>query len=27
MYIFVIQIFYYAWRMNNLDVKFDVQEE
>ena len=27
MYFFVIQIFYYAWRMNNLDIKFDVQED
>ena len=27
MYIFVIQIFYYAWRMNNLDIKFDVHED
>jgi putative solute:sodium symporter small subunit len=27
MYIFVIQIFYYAWRMNQLDIKFDVHEE
>lgn len=26
-YIFVVQIFYYAWRMNNLDIKFDVHEE
>ena len=27
MYFFVIQIFYYAWRMNNLDIKFDVHED
>lgn len=27
MYIFVVQIFYYAWRMNNLDIKFDVHED
>jgi putative solute:sodium symporter small subunit len=27
MYIFVAQIFYYAWRMNNLDIKFDVHED
>ena len=27
MYFFVGQIFYYAWRMNNLDIKFDVQEK
>jgi len=26
-YFFVGQIFYYAWRMNNLDIKFDVQED
>lgn len=27
MYFFVVQIFYYAWRMNNLDIKFDVHED
>ena len=27
MYIFVAQIFYYAWRMNKLDVEFDVHED
>ena len=27
MYFFVGQIFYYAWRMNNLDIKFDVHED
>ncbi len=26
-YFFVVQIFYYAWRMNNLDIKFDVHED
>lgn len=26
-YVFVAQIFYYAWRMNNLDIKFDVHED
>ena len=26
-YFFVGQIFYYAWRMNNLDIKFDVHED
>ena len=26
-YFFVVQIFYYAWRMNNLDSKFDVHED
>lgn len=26
-YFFVAQIFYYAWRMNNLDVKYDVHED
>lgn len=26
-YFFVAQIFYYAWRMNNLDIKFDVHED
>jgi len=25
--VFVVQIFYYAWRMNKLDVEFNVQEE
>ncbi len=27
MYFFVAQIFYYAWRMNKLDIKFDVHED
>ena len=26
-YIFIILIFYYAWRMNRLDREFDVHEE
>jgi putative solute:sodium symporter small subunit len=26
MYIFVVLIFFYAWRMNKLDQKFNVQE-
>jgi putative solute:sodium symporter small subunit len=26
-YIFIILIFYYAWRMNKLDQEFDVNEE
>ncbi len=26
-YIFIILIFYYAWRMNRLDREFDVNEE
>ena len=26
-YFFVVQIFYYAWRMNNLDIKLDVHED
>jgi putative solute:sodium symporter small subunit len=27
MYVFVILIFFYAWRMNKLDKKFDVHED
>lgn len=27
MYTFVVLIFYYAWRMNKLDRKFDVHED
>jgi len=27
MYIFVILIFFYAWRMNKLDREFDVHED
>ena len=26
-YVFVVLIFFYAWRMNKLDRKFDVHEE
>lgn len=26
-YVFVVLIFFYAWRMNKLDKKFDVDEE
>lgn len=26
-YVFVFLIFFYAWRMNKLDQKYDVQEE
>ena len=26
-YVFVVLIFYYAWRMNRLDRKYDVHEE
>lgn len=26
-YVFVAQIFYYAWRMNKLDIKHDVHED
>jgi putative solute:sodium symporter small subunit len=26
-YVFIVQIFYYAKRMNDLDVKFDVHED
>ena len=26
-YFFVAQVFYYAWRMNKLDIKFDVHED
>jgi len=27
MYIFVVLIFFYAWRMNKLDREFDVHED
>ena len=26
-YVFIVQIFYYAKKMNDLDVKFNVQED